>query len=260
MTQSEDNTADRAYRIYPASGKGMSPGEVYADLEVPEGEPYTIINMVSTVDGRAAIGGTASVIGSETDRGNMDRIRSAVDAILSGSGTLRQEGVNFKLPEELVRLRRRRSLADQPLAVILTGSGDVPLDRKVFQRGPEGVLLAVPESLSKERERELSRYAMVRRCGGERFPQMRLVLRMLREEFGVRRLLCEGGPIINHALIREELADELLLTFAPKLSGDAKEPGIVSGADLNPEGARNLRLKTVFVHDSELYLRYEVLK
>ncbi|TCJ19831.1 RibD family protein [Rubrobacter taiwanensis] len=249
-----------ALKLYPPPGGELAPEEIYATLELPGGKPYTAINMVSTADGRAAIGGRAGRIGSATDRGNMNRIRAAADAVMSGAGTLRKEGVNFELPDELVRLRRRRGLPGQPLAVILTGSGELPAGRSVFRRSRESVVVMVPETLPEKKEAEISRFATVRRAGGDRFPDLRRALEILHGEFGVRRLLSEGGPSVNHALLRAGLADELFLTLAPKLSGNAAGPGIVSGEELNPEARQNLRLETLYAHGSELYLRYRILK
>jgi riboflavin biosynthesis pyrimidine reductase len=88
---------------------------------------------------------------------------------------------------------------------------------------------------------------------------LEVVLRTLREEFGVRRLLSEGGPSVNHALVRAGLAHELFLTCAPKLSGNAAEPAIISGEELNPAAEQNLELETLYAHGSELYLRYRIL-
>ena len=44
-------------------------------------------------------------------------------------------------------------------------------------------------------------------------------MRRLRDERGVRALLCEGGPRLHSAAAGGGLADELFLTIAPKLVG-----------------------------------------
>src|SRR4051794_24753518 len=53
------------------SRRDISANDAYADLELPEGQdgrPYVVLNMVSTVDGKVALNGSAGGIGSRTDR------------------------------------------------------------------------------------------------------------------------------------------------------------------------------------------------
>jgi riboflavin biosynthesis pyrimidine reductase len=78
------------------------------------------------------------------------------------------------------------------------------------------------------------------------------VLRSLRQEHGIRSLLCEGGPTLFTALLADDLVDELFLTLAPTVVGGA-ELGITDAplADLI-----HLRLVRVLEHDGTLFLRY----
>jgi riboflavin biosynthesis pyrimidine reductase len=71
---------------------------------------------------------------------------------------------------------------------------------------------------------------------------------------GVAALLCEGGPTLNSALLGAGLVDELFLTIAPVLTGEADAIRIVEGAEL-PEA---LRARPVWVLSArgELFLRY----
>ncbi|MDQ3361909.1 MAG: dihydrofolate reductase family protein, partial [Actinomycetota bacterium] len=85
---------------------------------------------------------------------------------------------------------------------------------------------------------------------------VRALLEVLRTTHGVERLLVEGGPALNRALIDESLADELFLTVAPKLlSGD--ESAIVRGACAGGE-PRSLHLLSVHSAGDELFLRYRL--
>ncbi|MDX6379365.1 MAG: hypothetical protein QOI57_389, partial [Rubrobacteraceae bacterium] len=47
--------------------------------------------MITSVDGKAAVGGKAGSIGSPTDRTVMRTLRSHADAVMIGAGTLRAE-------------------------------------------------------------------------------------------------------------------------------------------------------------------------
>ena len=57
----------------------------------------------------------------------------------------------------------------------------------------------------------------------------REALQWLRQRWGVKRLLCEGGGELNDALFRAGLVNELHLTICPKIFGGRKAPTIVDG-------------------------------
>ena len=86
-------------RLYPPPRQEVS--AIYEDLSPSwrrDGErPYVILNMVSSLDGRTAIEGKAAGIGSTTDRKTMRTLRSKVDAVMIGAGTLRAEKLSLGL-------------------------------------------------------------------------------------------------------------------------------------------------------------------
>lgn len=225
-----------------------------------------MINAVSTLDGRAALDGSSSRVGSALDRLVMRNIRCAVDAVLVGAGTLRAEDLDLGVPEELTQRRRRNHLAPQPLHIILKGTTPLPRERRLYTRigeqhdGGGTELLVVGHGGPGGRtmpEGAIFRELPSRGTGGR--PDPGEVLRLLREEFGVRRLLVEGGPRVNHAFLRDGLVAEIFLTLAPKLSGSSDAPGIAGDAGALPSEARAARLLTVHAATGgELYLRYRL--
>src|SRR5205807_8740951 len=50
------------------------------------------------------------------------------------------------------------------------------------------------------------------------------MLGTLRSKYNVRRLACEGGPMLFRALLERDLIDQLNLTIAPYMFGGAKAP------------------------------------
>ena len=56
---------------------------------------------------------------------------------------------------------------------------------------------------------------------------------------GIERLLCEGGPTLNRALLAAGLLDELFLTLSPLVTADDSQPAIVRAARCrSPRGWR----------------------
>lgn len=243
-------------RIYPPQAVEPSEkGEIYSHLWFPSHvganawRPYVLTNIVSTVDGRTAVEGKASGIGSTADRRVMRTLRSKADAVMIGGGTLRAEKLSLGLDEEDPRPR--------PLAVVLTNTGDVPLARNLLRDERQRVLVLLSETADKGTEQRVGDIAEVRRVVPTTSGEIDLVeaLRTLKSDYNVERLLVEGGPTLNHALISSDLTDELFLTLAPTFLGAStpNAPPITSGALIEP---RSLRLLSAYLHTNELFLRY----
>lgn len=193
------------------------------------------------------MGGGASGIGGAADRRAMRALRSCVDAVMVGAGTLRAEKINLGLDDPGAR---------QPLAVIVAGDGPVPVQDHltqppessqqvlVFRPGP-----ALPEEHAQAKD--LVTNVSVSSTG-EGLADLRFCLELLRHGYGVDRLLVEGGPSLNGALIANDLADELFLTLAPKLM-HTHPTQISHPANREPQ---NLKLLSFNQQNGETFLRY----
>lgn len=246
-------------RLFPEPVQRLAVEEVYADLDLPSGDarrPYTVVNAVGTLDGRGAIGGKSTPIGSKVDHRLMRNIRACVDAVLIGTGTLRSEDLTLTVDENLAERRRARGLKDQPLSVILTGSGHLPTGRRIFQAGKGSVLVLAGAGACQKKLAELSEFATVRTMPENGVPESERVLETLAGEFGVSLLLIEGGPKVNHSFIQRRLVHEIFLTLAPKIAG-GNARSLTEGTTLLPEtAASSPNLVSVYLAGSELYLRY----
>lgn len=247
-------------RLYPLPAREIACGALYEDLELPPPErrdatkPYVIVNMVSSLDGKTAVEGKASRIGSETDRQAMRTLRSKTDAVMIGAGTLRAEKLSLGLDE--------LSSGPQPLAVIVTGTGDVPLRTNLISRERQEILAITAQDTPEDTLNRLEAHARVLRLPPTPSGAVDLgaALKILKAEHAVELLLVEGGPKLNHYLLSEELVDELFLTLAPELLGGTTEETltILDGPRL-PSGARSpMLLSAHLATGDELFLRYGV--
>jgi riboflavin biosynthesis pyrimidine reductase len=116
-------------------------------------------------------------------------------------------------------------LAREPLAIIVSGRLNLPADLPLLQE-PEQEVVIVTRS-DAELRGTAARIEYVRT--GDDLP---LLMGKLRDERGVRSILCEGGPTLNFHLLAAGLVDELFLTLGGKLSGGAAALTIVAGRDL----------------------------
>ena len=245
-------------RLFPTPAN-VPVDDVYARLELPDGpaeRPYVVANMVSTVDGAVAVDGRSAGLGSRLDRAMMRQLRAAADAVMVGAETLRSERVPPGVPSDLGEGRVARGEPAQPLAVTISRDLHLRADNAFFRHGPSRTLVFTTERADGDRVAALAETATVL-CAGKESVDLAAVLATLRSERGVRRLVVEGGPSLNRALLDLRALDELFWTLAPRLSG-----GFGAGSDGNnrlpSRLAASLRLRSAHEHDGELFLRYGV--
>jgi riboflavin-specific deaminase-like protein len=239
-------------RLLPDPGR-VDIADQFSDLELGglahEDRPYTVMNFATTLDGYGAIDGRSGPIGSEVDTEVLLRLRTQVDAVMIGAGTMRAERYGRMVPDEQWRAWRERiGLSHDPLAVIVSGRLDLPWDAGLFTSGGGRVLVFTAEP-EKEPPETATPVRLVRHEGKVDIPA---AVRYLREERGIRSLLCEGGPGLHAQMQRADLVDELFLTFAPKLSG-GPAPHVLEGElDAPIEFEHTWLLE----HEGELLARY----
>ncbi len=251
-------------RLYPGPTEELAATDVHADLDFSESRalgaaPYVAINMVSTLDGKVSVGGKASPIGSAVDRLIMRNIRCAVDAVLVGAGTVRAEEMNLSIPEELADKRRSSGLPGQPLGVILAGTGELPLNRKIFRSRDQRIIVVASDTTPETTLKEASELGVcVLQAEGSGLPQPREVLRLLKERMAVGTVLLEGGPRINASFLSSGDVHELFLTVSPKIHRSHRDTlTLAAHGDSEPPTARfDLASIHSSVQESELYLRY----
>ncbi len=229
-------------RLFPSAGDAaIDPVLALDDLDpsarATSARPFVAINMVGSLDGAATLNGRSGGLSSDADRALFHGLRARFDAVLAGASTVRTERYGPIIP----------GAPTQPLAIIATAS---------LELDPALPLLNDPES----------RVVVMTPSGGEiascradvsyaRGRSVADMLRALRQEHGVRSLLCEGGPTLNRLLLQAEAVDELFLSLAPLLLGDRDGPRLVTGIP----NAVELKLLWLLEAESHLHARYAVV-
>ncbi len=264
----------------PAKQDPTSSGEADAELDrlLPPGAPAGVaqiveelglwerrdarrrlmLNMVSTVDGRATLQGRSGPLSASADRQLFHGLRSAVDAVLVGAGTVRTERYGRIVPDAARRSQRlARGLSAEPLACIV--SGRVTLEPGLpLLREPEArvmILTASAASLP-----SVPAHVDYIRTGVDGKLDLTAAIVELCARFDVSSILCEGGPHLAFQLLAAGLVDELFLSLSPLLAGGEPAGGealrILAGSELEPPV--ELKLLSVLEADSSLFLRYGV--
>jgi diaminohydroxyphosphoribosylaminopyrimidine deaminase/5-amino-6-(5-phosphoribosylamino)uracil reductase len=145
------------------------------------GRPYVTWKYAATLDGRsAAADGSSQWITGPEARADVHLLRSQVDAIVVGVGTVLADDPS---------LTTRPDPGHQPLRVVLDRHGRTPADARV--RGADTVISSadLPEVLKDLTDR------------------------------GVVSVLLEGGPTLAGAFLRAGLVDRVVAYIAPALLG-----------------------------------------
>jgi 5-amino-6-(5-phosphoribosylamino)uracil reductase len=235
---------------------------VYHSLDLPEpppGRPYVILNMVMSVDGKAAIGRDERGMGSAADQHLMRQIRANADLILSGAGTLRATGVSPRLGcAHLEQLRRSRGKPNLPTSVVLTRSGNLPFERPFFTADDFDAVVYVAHSAPNGTvDAIVSAGRPAVRLPHENAVQW--MLAHMRYELGAKVLLAEGGSDVNAQLFALDVIDEFFITLAPLVVGGRETVTPVGGAAALPTaGLPRFSIVSHVLNDetNELYLRY----
>jgi riboflavin-specific deaminase-like protein len=210
--------------------------------------PYLLLNFATTLDGRAAINGRSGPIGSKADTEMLQRLRTRVDAVMIGAGTMRAERYGRIVSDPALRAYRERTvLTHDPLAVIISNRLELPWDAGLFTDG--GGRVVVFTASDQEPPETATPVTVVRHPEGV---ELDGALEWLLEERGIKSVLCEGGPTLHGRLREGGLADELFLTIAPKIAG-GEGPRILEGALADID---EVELAWLLESEGELFARY----
>jgi diaminohydroxyphosphoribosylaminopyrimidine deaminase/5-amino-6-(5-phosphoribosylamino)uracil reductase len=173
---------------------------------VRRGRPYVTWKYAATLDGRsAAADGTSQWITSPPARADVHKLRSSVDAIVAGVGTIIADD-----PQLTVRDLRDGSLAiKQPWRVVVDSSGRTPATARIRdQAAPTWIATAAEVGTGPDGRVDLT--ALL----GELYAR------------GVRAVLLEGGPTLAGGFLAAGLIDKVVGYIAPKMLG-AGQPSLV---------------------------------
>jgi len=214
-----------------------------------------------TVDGKLAPANRVFVpFGSERDRELLLRLRSEADAVISGARTVDLSAINLGPGGARFRRRRlRHGLAEYNLRVVVSGSGTLDPKAEIFRHRFSPIIILTRERVSKAKLRKLKSVAdEVHICGRDEV-DFRAACRWLRQQWGIKHLLCEGGGELNDGLLRAGVVDEIYVTLCPLIFGGRDAPTLSDGRGIEKlSDAINVSLKSRKRVGDELFLVYRV--
>lgn len=195
--------------------------------------PFVFINVAMTLDGKIdTFARKGSAISSPRDKARVNQLRAEADAVMVGGRTLLDEDPKLTVKSEALRAERiARGLPANPLKVGVVSEANIESRSEFLHEGGSRVVLFTTSRTAKDQLDLLrSQGADVFVHAGERvdLPQAMNTL----AELGVKRLMVEGGAILNFELLRLGLVDEVYAFVAPMIFGGQSAPTLASGAGL----------------------------
>jgi diaminohydroxyphosphoribosylaminopyrimidine deaminase/5-amino-6-(5-phosphoribosylamino)uracil reductase len=189
---------------------------------IRSGRPFVTWKFAATLDGRiAARDGTSRWVTGEPARLDVHRLRSTVDTIVVGVGTVLADD-----PALTTRGEGGAVLPRQPLRVVMDSTGRTPLGARVRDStAPTRIVTAADHP------------------GGDGRVDVRATLHGLYAE-GRRHVLLEGGATLAGAFVAAGVVDEVVAYLAPALLGAG--PAALDGAGISTI-SEALRLTTTDV-------------
>jgi len=187
------------------------------------GRPFVILKLAQTLDGRIATrNGNSQWISGPASLKMVHRLRSEVDAVAVGMGTVRADD-----PSLTVRHVQGRN----PYRLVVTGSARFPRGCQLLTNNSDFKTIVASgtqaiERLARSRNGGNLIYWSVKSHRNGALDIADLMNKA--GEFGIRSILVEGGAALATSFIKARLVDKLVLVVAPKILGS----GIEAVADL----------------------------
>jgi diaminohydroxyphosphoribosylaminopyrimidine deaminase/5-amino-6-(5-phosphoribosylamino)uracil reductase len=180
---------------------------------IRSGLPFVTLKAAMTLDGKiAAPDDNSGWVTSEEARAHVQQQRHAVDAILTGVGTVIADD---PLLTDRSGLARRRPL----LRVVLDSNLRIPTTAKILSRVDHNLLIFCSSGADAKKRTALEqRGAELCAIASEGRPGLKEVLAELgRRE--ITSVLLEAGAELNGAALDAGLVDKVFLYYAPKILG-----------------------------------------
>jgi diaminohydroxyphosphoribosylaminopyrimidine deaminase/5-amino-6-(5-phosphoribosylamino)uracil reductase len=185
--------------------------------------PSVTLKSALTLDGQLALAKAQrrkkrTWITSEESRAEVQRMRHASDALLTGIGTILADD---PLLTDRSGLSRRRRL----LRVILDAKLRLPPKSRIVQTADNDLLVFTGAPLSSPQARRLQKEGV--EIIRARATRGRIDLNTVLSELGKREILSvllESGPTLNGAALSAGVVHKLILFYAPKFAGEAGVP------------------------------------
>jgi diaminohydroxyphosphoribosylaminopyrimidine deaminase / 5-amino-6-(5-phosphoribosylamino)uracil reductase len=175
---------------------------------ITTGLPFVTLKYAQSLDGRLATKtGNSQWISSPESLIFAHRLRAINDAVIVGRKTVETD--NPKLTTRLVR-------GTNPIRIVLSASGQLPLDRAVFTDGISPTYVA---TLAASVRNSKGHFQVIPVRRGRRGLIIKDLLASL-AKMGIMTVLVEGGSGVLTSFLSQKAADKIVICTSPIIIGD----------------------------------------
>lgn len=235
---------------------------------------YTYVNFATSRDGRVSFDEPGHLSGGDVsgfnahDRWLMGLLRARADAVLMGDNTFSVEPEHIWIaqyifpadaaPFTALRIAEQRST--NPLLVFLSQAGDLPWHAAVFDHPELSIIIATTHhGVQRVRARRPASAQIEILDLGEQSCDVAELVRVLSQQYGVRTLLCEGGPRVYGSMLAASQIDEEFVTLCPIMIGNRPDgrprPSLIEGVPFAPGSAPHPRPLSLRRAGDHLFMR-----
>ncbi len=182
-------------------------------------QPWVTLKVAASIDGATAMkNGESQWITSQDSRLDVQRLRAASGAIITGIGTVVADDPSLNVRDESIPAD-----VPQPIRAVIDSSLRMPAAARMLSLEGETVVYCVDDAGREELEAAGASVMIVERSADGRVV-LTDVLRDLAVNRHVNDVLVEAGPGLAGSMIEAELVDELVIYQAPHIMGSETMP------------------------------------
>ena len=211
---------------FETAARRLNPGFFH---RIEQGRPLVRMKLAMSLDGRTALASGASKwITDAASRADVQRLRAASSAVLTGIGTVLADdpSLNVRRDElgliEAQLLSNELNLQEPPLRIVLDSRRRMPPTAKLL--GLDGQVVVYSTASAENSELLDSENVDLRLAGSGDRVDLQTVLESLAADYQCNDVLIEAGPTLCGAFFQSKLVDELVVYIAPKLLGSDAKP------------------------------------
>ncbi len=213
---------ETATGLMQAQAEALNPGFI---SRMTKNSPFVRSKIAASLDGKTALkNGVSQWITSEAARADVQHWRARSCAILTGAGTVLADNPSMNVRYEILKSMPSTcmDISLQPMRVIVDSALKTPPNAKILRsenKSCGNVLIAFAKASQKKQAQLLAVGAELLCIPNE---AGKVCLKTLLSHLASREInevLVEGGEGLNGALLAQNLIDELLIYYAPKLLG-----------------------------------------
>lgn len=211
---------------FETAARRLNPGFFH---RIEQGRPLVRMKLAMSLDGRTALASGASKwITDAASRADVQRLRAASSAVLTGVGTVLADDPSLNVRRDELELSEAQLLSNElnlqepPLRIVLDSRRRMPPTAKLL--GLDGRVVVYSTVSAENSELLNSENVDLRLAGSGDRIDLQTVLESLAAEYQCNDVLIEAGPTLCGAFFQSKLVDELVVYIAPKLLGSDAKP------------------------------------